>query len=217
MRLLKLQVFLLVLAVMVVAALGFDVVLKNRAETELASEVAARAPGTTGVGAKISSFPFVGRLLVSGRVPKVVVTAQHTSVADVSMEDIRIEVEDVKMDAQEARHGKAVVQAIRSGRVQADLRQDEINSRLPRGYQVQLSDGKAVVNGPVALPAQLVTTPEGSVQLRVANRSLFDLPFPKTDLLPCRPKATFISGALRLSCTFDTIPPLLVNLAKARR
>jgi hypothetical protein len=213
-RLLKLQVLLLVLAVVVVATLAADVVLKNRAETELAHEVAARAPGTTGVDAKISSFPFVGRLLLSGTVPKVVVTAQHTSVAEVSLDDIRIEVDDVTMDSGAARQGKAVVQSIRRGSVQADLRQDQINSRLPRGYQVQLQAGKAALSGPNAGQAQLVTTPEGSVQLRAANRSLFDLPFPKTDLLPCAPTATFVGGAVRLTCTFDRIPPLLANLAK---
>ena len=54
MRFLKLQVLLLLIAVVVVAALAADVVLKNRAETELAAEVSRRVPGTTGVEANIS-------------------------------------------------------------------------------------------------------------------------------------------------------------------
>ncbi len=217
MRLLKLQVLLLVLAVAAVAAIGADVVLKNRAQMELASRVEARVPGTTGVSAKISSFPFVGRLLLSGRVPEVVVAAQHTTVADVSLDDIRIQVEDVEMDSAAARQGRAVVQSIGRGSVQADLREDQVNPRLPRGYQVHFQDDKATVSGPLQVPAQLLATPEGALQLRVANRSLFDLPFPKTDLLPCSPKAVFISGAVRLSCTFEMVPPLLLNLAKAGR
>jgi len=217
MRLLKLQVLLLVLAVAAVVAVGADVVLKSRAQMELASQVEARVPGTTGVSAKISSFPFVGRLLLSGRVPEVVVAAQHTTVADVSLEDIRIQVEDVEMDSGAARQGRAVVQSIGRGSVHADLREDQVNPRLPRGYQVHFQHEKATVTGPLPVPAQLVATPEGGLQLRVANRSLFDLPFPKTDLLPCSPKAAFVDGAVRLSCTFDKVPPLLLNLAKARR
>jgi hypothetical protein len=207
-------VLLLVLALLAVLAVGADLVLKNRAEGELASQVEARVPGTTGVRAKISSFPFVGRLLVSGTVSEVVVTAQHSTVADVGLSDIRVRVEDVEMDSGAARQGRAVVDAIGRGDVRADLREDQINSRLPRGFQVHFQTGKAVVTGPVSVPAQLVATPEGAIQLRVANRSLFDLPFPKTDLLPCSPSATFVSGAVRLACTFSKVPPLLLNLAR---
>lgn len=214
MRFLKLQVLLLVLAVLAVGGLIFDVVLKGRAEAELADEVTRRVPGTTGVEAEISSFPFVGRLLLSGEVSKVVITAQHAGSGAVALSDIVVQVEDVAMDSDEAMGGRAVVQSIGRGSVQADLRQDQINSRLPRGYQVQMQAGKATVSGPAAAQATLVTTPEGSVQLRVAGRSLVDVPFPKTDLLPCSPTPTFVAGALRLACSFDAVPPLLLDLAR---
>ncbi len=215
MRFLKLQVLLLLLAVVVVGALAADVVLKNRAETELAAEVTRRVPGTTGVRAKISSFPFVGRLLLSGKVPTVVLTAQHAGAGDVlALSDIRVQVDDVEMDSAAAKDGRAVVKSIDRGSVRADLRVNELNSRLPRGYQVQLQDGKAVVSGPLAAQAQLVATPEGRIQLKVAGRALFDLALPKTDLLPCSPNVTFVSGAVRLACSFDEIPPLLLDLAR---
>lgn len=214
MRFLKLQVLLLVIAVLVVAALGADLVLKGRAEDQLATEVATRVPGTTGVKAKISSFPFVGRLLVSGKVSQVVVTVQHAGVGELGLSDIRVAVDDVEMDSRAARQGRAVVRSIGKGSVQADLRQDQINPRLPKGVQVQLEAGKAVVTGPASAAAQLVATPEGSIQLKAANRVVFDLPLPKTDLLPCAPRVTYISGAARLTCTFDKVPPLLLNLAR---
>lgn len=215
MRFLKLQVLLLVIAVVVVGGLAADVVLKNRAETELAAEVARRVPGTTGIEATISSFPFVGRLLLSGKVPKVVVTAQHAGTPDVvALSDIRVQVDDVEMDTAAAKDGRAVVRSIDRGSVQADLRVDQINPRLPRGFSVQLQAGKAVVSGPGGAEATLVATPEGALQLKIANRTLLDLPLPKTDLLPCAPAATFVSGAVRLSCTFDEVPPLLLNLAR---
>jgi len=214
MRFLKLQVLLLVLAVLVVGSLAADVVLKNRAEGELAAQVMARVPGTLGVRAKISSFPFVGRLLSSGQVPKVVVTAQSAATGEVSLADIQVEVDDVKMDTGEAMRGRAVVQSIGRGSVEADLRQDQVNSRLPRGFQVQFVTGKAVVTGPAGIQAQFIATPEGTVQLRVANRSIFDLPLPKTELLPCAPRVAFVSGAVHLACAFDKVPPLLVSQAQ---
>jgi hypothetical protein len=215
MRFLKLQVLLLLLAVLAVGALAFDVVLKGRAEAELADEVARRVPGSNGVRAQISSFPFVGRLLLSGDVSKVVVTAQHAGSDEVALSNVRVQVEDVEMDSGEAMDGRAVVKSIGRGSVRADLRQDQINSRLPRGYQVQMQEGKAVVSGPAASQAQLVTTPEGTVQLRIAGRSLVDVPFPKTRLLPCSPTAAFVSGAVRLTCTFDEVPDLLLDLGRA--
>lgn len=214
MRFLKLQVLLLLIAVVVVVGLAFDVVLKNRAETELAVEIARRVPGTTGIKADISSFPFVGRLLVSGTVPEVVVTAQHAESGSIGLSDVRVVVEEVEMDTQAARDGRAVVKSIGRGTVQADLRANEINPFLPRGYQVELQPGKATVRGPGASLAQFVTTPEGKIQLRVAEKALVDLPFPTTDLLPCAPDAAFISGAVRLTCSFDKVPPLLLDLAR---
>ena len=213
MRSLKLQVFLLLIAVIGVGALVFDVVLKGRAEAELADEVERRVPGASGVEADISSFPFVGRLLLSGRVSKVVITAQHAGIDVVALSDVRVQVEDVEMDTDAAMDGRAVVRSIGRGSVQADLRQEEINSLLPRGYSVQMQGEKATISGPAASRAQFVTTPEGSVQLRIADRALVDIPFPKTDLLPCAPAATFVTGAVRLACTFDELPPLLVDLA----
>lgn len=214
MRFLKLQVLLLLIAVVVVGALAFDVVLKNRAETELAAEVARRVPGTTGVKADISSFPFVGRLLLSGEVPKVVVTAQHTTVGELSLTDLRVQGDDVEMDTEAAKDGRAVVKSIGRGTAQADLRADQINSRLPRGFSVRLQSGKAVVSAPGGVQAQLVGTEKGGIALQAAGRNLFELAIPKTDLLPCTPTVTFVSGAARLSCTFDSVPPLLLDLAR---
>lgn len=214
MRFLKIQVLLLLIAVVIVGAAAADVVLKNRAETELAAEVGRRVPGTSGIEADISSFPFVGRLLLSGTVPKVVVTAQHSDSGPIGLSDVRVVVEDVEMDSEAARDGRAVVRSIGSGSVQADLRVNEINPQLPRGYQVEIQQGKAVVRGPGASLAQFVTTPGGSIQLKVADRVLVDLPFPKTDLLPCAPAAAFVSGAVRLACSFDEVPPLLLDRAQ---
>lgn len=214
MRLLKLQVLLLVVAVVAVGGLVFDFVVKNRAETALAEQVANRVAGTSGVGVAISSFPFVGRLAVSGQVPKIVVKVQQSTAGEVPLTDIRVLVENVKLDTQAALDGRAVVQSIGRGSVQADLREDEINRRLPRGYSVQLQAGKAVVSGPLGTKAELVSTPSGSLSLRLAGASLLDLRFPTTDLLPCRPTATFVRGAARLACTFTEVPRVLIDLAQ---
>ncbi len=214
MRFVKLQVALLLLAVVVVAALGADVVLKNRAENALVAQVMAKEPDTSGVGAKIRSFPFVGRLVVSGQVARVDVTAQHATVGGVALSDIRVQAEGVKLDTAEAAHGRAVVRSIKGGSVQADLRQDQINSRLPKQIQVQVQQGTATITGPGGAQAQLLVTPDGTIQLRIANRSVLDLAIPKTALLPCVPKGTFVTGAVHLSCTFSEVPPILLNLAR---
>lgn len=214
-RILKFQIFVLVLVVLAVVALVADVVVKRRAETELAAQVTKRAAGTTGVRAKISSFPFVGRLAVSGQVPKIVVSAESSATGALPLANIRVEVEDVKLDTGAAVDGRVVVQSIGRGSVQADVDQDEINRRLPLGYRVQLLVGKAVVTGPASIRAELVSTSSGALALRVAGKSLIELPFPTTTLLPCRPTATFVSGAARLTCTFTGVPKLLLDLARS--
>ena len=214
MRYLKLQVLLLLVAVLVVGGLAADVVLKNRAETELAAEVVRRVPDAMGVQAKISSFPFVGRLLLSDEVKGVVVTAQHARVGDLSLADVRVEAEDVEMDPAAARDGRAVVRSIGRGTAQADLLQDQINQRMPSRFSVRLEEGTAVVTGPAGVKAELVVSEKGALRLRVADRTLLELEVPKTDLLPCPVGVTFVNGAVRLACSFDEVPPLLLDLAK---
>lgn len=214
MRFLKLQVLLLLLIVIAVAAVAGDIVLKNRAETELAAEITRRVPETNGVQARINSFPFVGRLLLSGKVSEVDVTAQHSRAGGVDLADIRVRAEEVEMDTDAAMDGRAVVKSIERGTAQADLRQDQINRRLPRGFQVRLQPGSAVVSGPGGSEATVTLTPEGNLQLRLGARTLLDLALPDTALLPCQPTATFVTGAVRLSCSFTEVPPLLLDLAR---
>ncbi len=214
MRFLKLQVMLLLLAVVAVAALGADIVLKNRAETELVAQINRRVPEANGVRARIRSFPFVGRLLVSGKVSQVDVTAQHSETGGLALSDIRVRVEEVEMDTDAAMDGRAVVRSIERGSLRADLREDRINARLPKQVQVRLEEGSATVSGPGGSEAKLTLSPEGKVQLRVANRLVLDLALPETQLLPCRPTATFVTGALRLTCEFTEVPPLLFDLAR---
>jgi len=211
MRFLKLQVLFLLIAVIAVGALAADVVLKNRAESKLEAQITEEVPETTGVRARIRSFPFVGRLLVTGQVSQVDVDVQHSAAGELALSDVRVRVEDVDLDTGEAMNGRAVVRSIKRGTVRADLRQDEINGRLPRQLQVQLQEGKAVIAGPGGTQAQLVVTPEGKIELRIANRSVFELALPTTSLLPCPPTATFVPGALRLSCSFTEVPPLLLE------
>ncbi len=215
MRFVKLQVALLLVAVLVVAALGADVVLKGRAESRLAAEVTAQSPDTNGVRARIRSFPFLARLLTSGKVAQVDISAQHAEPGGVALTDVFVQLDEVELELDQARKGRAVVRSIGRGRVRADPRQDQINSRLPKQVQVQLEQGRAVVNGPGGTEGKLTISPEGMIQLRIGSRSLLDLPVPDTDLLPCRPSATFVPGALRLSCEFTDVPPLLRDLARA--
>ena len=211
MRFVKLQVALLLVAVLVVAALGADVVLKGRAESRLAAEVMAQSPDTNGVRARIRSFPFLARLLTSGKVAQVDITAQHANPGGVTLTDVFVQLDEVELDPDQARKGRAVVRSIGRGRVHADLGQDQINSRLPKQVQVQLEQGRAVINGPGGTEGKLTISPEGKIQLRIGSRSLLDLPVPDTDLLPCRPSATVVTGALRLSCEFTEVPPLLLE------
>ena len=54
--------------VVVVGGLGLDVAAKKYAEGQLASRAESRASGQASASARISSFPFVGRVLLSGEV-----------------------------------------------------------------------------------------------------------------------------------------------------
>jgi hypothetical protein len=200
------------LAVVVGGACVADVFVRGEAERALAAAVEREAPGTHGTSASIGSFPFVGRLVVRGQVPVVTVRAREARAAELPLRDVSVTVHDVHLDTGQAVKGKVRITSAGHGSLDATVTQDDLNRRLP-GVHVVLTPGQAEVGGPAGVKGELVTSTKGRLVLRVAGRTLFEIPLAVAGLLPCEPEVAIDQGALRLSCSFDDVPDVLLRAA----
>ena len=204
---------LLLVVVLVVAAVVGDIAARRQAQAALVRAVAKNVPGATGVSASVSSFPFLGHLLVQGRVSHVDVRITRVAAGGrsaVELSDVDVDVHDVELDTAEAVHGRARVTGIGRGQARASISQAALQRLLPAGTSVRLAAGAAQVSGSSAGPAVIVAA-AGGLSLRLGRpQVVIPISLPAT-VLPCPPQAVIAEGAVVLSCTFADVPRILLD------
>lgn len=89
---------LLVLLVIAGALGGAEVASKAYAESKIETTIEARTPGQQDPSVTIDSFPFLGRLLVSGTVGDVRMRANAVAAGPVTIDNVELELEGVRVD-----------------------------------------------------------------------------------------------------------------------
>ena len=197
---------LIVLAVIVGGLALVDHVVKDRVESDIASRIESRDPGSH-AKVTITSFPFLGRLLVSGSVPEIQADVTNVVAGDLTFSSIRLTVDDLKVDRNDLFSGKVKPLAIKHGRVVAEITQASVDSLLHQ--QVVLQPGRIGLDG-VDAPVSL-TISDGTLGFSVAGLPSLSLKIPVLDVLPCVGSARVVTGALRLTCRFSTLPSVLAG------
>jgi hypothetical protein len=203
---------LLFMAVVAVGALVVgDVVAKGVAERAIASEVRKRTSGVVDVDAEISSFPFLGRLLVQGKVPELALTLDEVSGHGVNVTKLDVVVRDLTLDRAALLGGKHVrIKALRSMTVTASI--SEATVRAVTHADVRLLEGRATVTAAGRTVEATPTVADGHITLTVASVPVpVSLPLPDAGLLPCPVEVHVVAGALELSCTATTLPEVVVD------
>lgn len=214
----KLLLLAVVLGLLVVA----DLAAKGVAESQLAGRVQQAAARNGSANASIASFPFLGRLLVSGHVSEVDVGLTDVSVGKLRFASITDRMHDVHVDRDElVSNRRVMIRSIGSGSVTAEIRESELSRAIGVPLQLQQGQAKVSVAG-LSLSAsfavrnnQLVLGGLGSLPLEPLAR-LAPLVIPKAPLLPCVADLEIRPGVLRLACTFDRVPPELIGAANRR-
>lgn len=202
----RLVVLVLVLGIVVVAAVIGDTVARHRAETVIAARIEAAVPGTA-AQVQISSFPFVGRLAVSGRVASVRARVTGATVGRFPVDLVDLVVNDLAVSRPDLLNGKVVVRFIASATATATLSQQSVDTGS--GLPVTLGAGTVGLAG-VQVPAQ-VSLVSGSVRISVPPLPTLTLPALPPVLLPCTADAVLTPGLLTLSCTTATVPTALIT------
>ena len=204
----------LVLAV-VVGGLGLDVAAKKWAEGQLASKAEDRAGGQATASARISSFPFVGKVLLSGEVSEVDLRMSRVVAEGVALASLDIDVHGVGIDRNKLLSSRKVeVTAISEGTVTVGLDAAGLSqlAHVPveiAGGAVQVRVAGRMVSATPSIDAA------GTLSLRLGALPAVRVRLPKSSLAPCAASSSRVTGGrIEVSCTIHDVPPALLRAAQ---
>jgi hypothetical protein len=203
---------LIALVILVVILLIGDFVAKGYAETQLRDRALRAVRGATSATGSISSFPFVGRLLVSGSVAEVKVGAAPVVAGKLTFSSVNVDLHDVHVDRDLLINDRKVhLTSIGSGTVTAAITDAEI-SRLA-GVPISFASGKASVRaGGLDVGAQL-SAENGTLTIGGAEGVPIRIRVPRAPLFPCDASSAKVEqGRVVVSCTINRVPPELVGV-----
>jgi hypothetical protein len=207
----KLIVGVLVLASLAVLLGVGDVIARRYAENRIEEQIDNRDAGATS-SVHISSFPFVARLLIFGRVEKISAHVRHVNVDSFTLDQVDLTVTGVKLDRNQLFHRNVVVKSIRTGTVAAVLSEQTVDQVLH--LPVTFGDGAVHLSVAGVTVGVSVAVADNELRLSAAGQEL-TIPIPELPILPCVAGVTVEPGRLILSCTFHRVPTALLQQATA--
>lgn len=197
-----------VLAVLVAVIVGLlaaaDVTARVVAQQALAQRLRTAVPTATTVDAQIRSFPFLGRLLVSGHIGEVDAHATGVSVHGLRFDSIAVSLRGVELDRTQLLEDRRVVlENIDAGRAVAQVTQADLSAAL--GVPVTLADGRATVTVLGRHLGADLAVRDGRLVVNGAGVSLPALSV-VAPLLPCPADAEVVTGRVVLTCDFTGVP-----------
>jgi len=183
---------------------------RSVAEGQLRDRVQLMAAPAGATTARIESFPFLPRLLLSGGVSRIRVSASDVMVEGVTFARVALDLAEVTFDRDMLVTERTVVlEGLGRGRATAEVTQEELSDRL--GVAVTLEEGRARVRVAGQTVTANATVTENTLRLSVAGVSVPGLRIPRLPLLPCVADAVILRGRVRLSCSVDEVPPELLG------
>ncbi|MCL2394857.1 MAG: hypothetical protein FWC87_09245 [Acidimicrobiaceae bacterium] len=186
-------------------ALG-DVWVRHRVQTVMADHIQSKVPGST-ASVHISSFPFLGRLVVSGTVPELDAEVHGATALGLTFSNINIVIHGLKVSNSKLTSREVVLQSIDSGSVVGDITQSSIDQLT--GVGATLGSGTVEVAGVTLTP--IVGVSDGAVVVTLPHLPAIHIPIPRLGVLPCVDSVAIIPGALRVTCQLTELPPALAN------
>ena len=204
----KLVVFGVVVAVILAVLALADVFVRHQVQSAIAQQIETQVPGSH-AEVSISSFPFVGRLAVSGDVPKLTADVTNVAAGPITLDTVVVVVTDVHVARHQLVHGKVALRSIKQATVTATVSQASLDSQV--GLPVTLGEGTVGLDGLQAAASLKVDGDQ--VDIQVPPLPAIAISIPVTKLLPCIGSASLTPGELTVTCTTNTLPPVLENLA----
>ena len=180
------------------------------AEAQLRDRVAASATPAGATRARIESFPFLPRLLLSGDVSRIQVSSADVTVEGVTFARVALDLSEVTFDRDRLlSERKVVLESLERGTATAEVTQDELSDRV--GIPITLEAGRARVRVAGQTVTAAAAVSDNTLRLSVAGLSIPALRIPRLPLLPCVADAEILPGRIRLMCSVDEVPAELVG------
>jgi hypothetical protein len=192
------RLFRLVLVALVVGLLVGDVGAKRYAESSIETAVRREIEGVSGVDASISSFPFVGRLLVQGRVSHVSLTLDDVVGHQIPVDELRLDVDGLELDRRSLLDSQHVeITGVDHVRFRARITRANVESVLGPLTDVAftLTDGATL------------RVADGHVQLGPG----VSFPLPGSEVVPCDATAHVEHDEVVVECASDRLPQILLD------
>lgn len=200
-------------AVVLLVGLGglLDVFAKGYSEGEIAAAVEHRSGGRVGAATvSISSFPFVGRLVGSGDVEHLDIDLHELHITQ-PVDAVEVHIDGLHMD-RDALLGESHIEIKSIERVSVAVR---ISARRLQALADQIGVSLRFEDGAVLLAGQRLEVSAANGLLTVAGGPIPPLSVPvpagDADVLPCQPRVAVDRAGIRLSCTSEHIPKLLLD------
>jgi len=204
---------------LVATLVGADVAARRATEDQLERRVrlavsAAEGVRVDDVKVHVDSFPFLGRLAVTGNVSGVTASTSGVQVGNLRFSSIRVNLDEVHIDRDRLVVDRQVdIRTIAHGMAVGEVTQADLRRALD-GTPVVLGDGKIgiTVAGVTASVSARVT--DGVLRLSAGGVLFPAIDLPKVPLLPCATQALAVPGRLILSCAVDQVPTELLRPAQ---
>jgi LmeA-like phospholipid-binding len=204
----------MVLGAVVFVGLGFlDVAAKGWAEGKIEDRARAEVGAEVSTSADIDSFPFVGKLLLTGSAGDIQLVMRDVDLQRLRFSRLEVDLFDVRLDRGKAMSGDAEITDIERGVITMTFTAADLGRAV--NLPVEIEDGKITVTARgVKVAATPQITAEGSLRLQVSGLPTVNVPIPRTRLVSCAVKDVKVEGgALEASCTISEIPPALLRAA----
>ena len=191
---------LLTLGVVLAVLFGADVAARGFVSSAVSERAQQEAPSGSSVSASVGGFPFLPPLLLGGDVSTASVHVKNLTADVLVFARLDIDLTGVHLDRKRLINDrKARITNIDHGTVRAVVTADELSQAL-HGVPVVMSPGKLTI-------ARIDVTPT------VRDRRLVVGGFtvPLTDYMPCVSSVDVKDGEMDLACTFNDIPPALLD------
>ena len=188
-----------------------DLAARAYAEARTQQEVNHQSGANLDVQVHIHSFPFVGRLLASGQVSRVTASAAEVHDGPIAIHALQLDLHEVHLDRNKTMSNRRIfLKSIGKGSMSGELTADGLSAAF--GLKVEVVDGAVEVTVAGHTLRTEVAMKNGVLTLSAAGITLPSVTLPISGLLPCHPSATLGDDRIRLACSFEKIPPRLIEL-----
>lgn len=204
--------FLVKLVITLVVVLGlfaaFDVAIRVFLEGQIEQEV-QDAPDldVADVEASIDSFPFLGKLGLSGEVSSAEITLIDIVDDQLDVAELSVQADGIQFDRNALFQGSVKVEDVDSATASLTLTDLAVSEAV--GVSVSFAPGTVTVQtgaGTVQANASVV---DGVLTLQAGSLGTFTLDLSLPQYLPCAPSAVAEQGQVTLSCTAEELPPIV--------